>query len=211
MPEAAPRALPRHGEPRFSDLLHATASAHPHPRLSIGDMLAAMQDRAGAALLFVFAFPNILPTPPGVATILGLPIIFLSAQMVLGRPPHLPRLIAERSMATAQVRQLVARALPHLHRAESLLRHRWPLLTAPLAERLLGVICLALAILLSLPVPLGNLLPSLSVCILALAIMERDGLWVLAGLGAAVVSFLWLGLVSWGVIRAAAFVIGNAF
>lgn len=211
MPDAAPSPLPRPGEARFSDLLKTTADTHLHPRLSIGDMLAAMQDRASAALLFIFAFPNILPTPPGVATILGLPIIFLSAQMALGRPPHLPRLIADRSMATVQARQLVARALPHLHRAESLLRHRWPLLTAPLAERLLGVICLALAILLSLPVPLGNLLPSLSVCILALAIMERDGLWVLAGLGAAVVSFLWLGLVSWGVIRAAAFVIGNAF
>lgn len=211
MPAAAPSPPPRPGEARFSDLLKTTADTHLHPRLSIGDMLAAMQDRASAALLFIFAFPNILPTPPGVATILGLPIIFLSAQMALGRPPHLPRLIADRSMATAQARQLVVRALPHLHRAESLLRHRWPLLTAPLAERLLGVICLALAILLSLPVPLGNLLPSLSVCILALAIMERDGLWVLAGLGAAAVSFLWLGLVSWGVIRAAAFVIGNAF
>lgn len=53
-------------------------------RISVGDLLRAMGDRAIGALMFIFAFPNVLPTPPGTSTILGAPLIFLAAQLMLG-------------------------------------------------------------------------------------------------------------------------------
>ncbi|MCK7495647.1 MAG: exopolysaccharide biosynthesis protein [Comamonadaceae bacterium] len=39
-----------------------------------------------------------------------------------------------------------------------------------------------------LPVPLGNMLPALAVSLFALGVLERDGVWVLAGAVAAVAS-----------------------
>jgi hypothetical protein len=46
----------------------------------------------------VFAFSNVLPAPPGVSGVLGLPLIYLSFQMMLGRMPWLPHIIADRSV-----------------------------------------------------------------------------------------------------------------
>jgi hypothetical protein len=46
-------------------------------RISVGDLLSALGDRALGALMFVFAIPNVLPTPPGTSAVLGAPLIFL--------------------------------------------------------------------------------------------------------------------------------------
>jgi hypothetical protein len=67
-------------------------------------------------------------------------------------------------------------------------------------EYVIGLICLLLAIVLTLPVPLGNMLPALAISLLALGVLERDGLWVLAGFAAAIAS----GVVVSGVLYAVA-------
>lgn len=36
-----------------------------------------------------------------------------------------------------------------------------------------------------LPSPLGNVLPALAISLLALSILERDGIWLLDGIGVA--------------------------
>ena len=134
-------------------------SATLRERISISDLLVALGDWATAALLFIFAFPNVLPTPPGTSTVLGAPLIFLAAQPMLGRAPWLLR-------------------------AESLLRPRLDALARPWMEHLIGLASLLLAVVLVLPIPLSNVLPAL-----ALGVLERDGVWVLAGIvvsGAAV-------------------------
>lgn len=203
---ASPR-MPR----RFSELLEDLARDHPGERLTVGDLLRAMEGRAIAALLFIFAFPNILPSPPGLAAVLGLPLVYLSFQLMLGRDPWLPRFIADRSMSTEAFRIIVARATPILNRAERMLKQRWWPLVSPGMERVLGFVCLALAVLLSLPVPLGNLLPAAAVCIIALAMLERDGLWVALGLAATVGAFVWVGGIAYGLVKSAIFVVMNAF
>lgn len=155
-------------------------------RISIGDLLAALGDRATAALMFIFAFPNVLPTPPGTSTILGAPLVFLAAQLMLGRAPWLPAFVAKRSMKRADFSALVKRIVPWLVRAENLLRPRLAGLARPPMEYLIGLLALVLAVVLVLPIPLGNMLPALAISLLALGVLERDGVWVLAGLAAAV-------------------------
>ncbi|OHC43684.1 MAG: hypothetical protein A2092_03750 [Rhodobacteraceae bacterium GWE1_64_9] len=204
---AAPLRMPR----RFSELLEDLARDHTGERLTVGDLLRAMEGRAIAALLFIFAFPNILPSPPGLAAVLGLPLVYLSFQLMLGRDPWLPRFISDRSMSTEAFRIIVARATPILNRAERMLKQRWWPLVSPGMERVLGFVCLALAVLLSLPVPLGNLLPAAAVCIIALAMLERDGLWVALGLAATVGAFVWVGGIAYGLVKSAIFVVMNAF
>ncbi|MDR0808084.1 MAG: exopolysaccharide biosynthesis protein [Gemmobacter sp.] len=196
---------------RFSELLMEIAESHEGKRITVDDLLQAMEGRASAALLFIFAFPNILPTPPGVAAILGLPLIYLSLQLLLARHPSLPGFIARRSMTREVFRMIVEHAAPTLTRAETLLRERWRPLVSPVAVRLLGLVCLALSVLLSLPVPFGNLMPSAAICIIALAILERDGLWVIPGLLATVAACAWVGGIAYGLIRSVIFVVMNAF
>jgi len=160
--------------------------------------LAARGDRALAALLFVFAVPNAIPSPPGLSTVLGVPLLFLSAQLLLGRKAWLPDFIARRSMARADFEVLMGRVLPCLERAEKLLRPRLSGLALPPMEYALGFIGLMLAVILVLPIPLGNNPPAFAIALIALGILERDELWVLSGL---CVSALSLTIVS-GVLLA---------
>lgn len=186
-------------------MLQALAADDSRERISIGDLLAALGDRALAALLFVFAVPNVLPVPPGTSTILGAPLVFLAAQLAFGRQPWLPAFIADRTMTRADFAGLVRRIGPWLARAERLLRPRAIALSQPPMEYLVGLVCLLLAVVLVLPVPLGNMLPALAISLLALGILERDGLWILAGLVAAAASAVVVSGVVFAIVKAAIF------
>ena len=125
--------------------------------------------------MLLFALPNVLPAPPGLSGVLGLPLLYLSVQMMLGRVPWLPGFIGDRAMPRDRFAQLVERLGPLLARAERLLRPRWSILVSHGAERVLGALCLVLAAVLALPIPFGNMLPAFAICLIALGILERDG------------------------------------
>lgn len=193
---------PGHGPPRrrqhLSDALTRIAGDAGRDRISVTDLLVLLEGRATAGLLLLFAFPNILPMPPGTSGILGLPLVYLSFQMMLGQRPWLPRFIAQRSLPRTEFAAILSRSAPFLVRAERLLSPRIPPLSAPLAVRLAGGLCLGLSVVLLLPIPLGNMLPALAIAILALGVLERDGLWIIAGSLLAVLAFALI----WGVIWA---------
>lgn len=174
-------------------------------RVSMADLLDVLGDRALAALLFIFAVPNVLPMPPGTSALLGAPLVFLAAQLALGRRPWLPGAIASRSLKREDFAAIVRRIQPWLLRAERLLRPRATALARPPVEYLLGVVCLLLAIVVLLPVPLGNMLPALAISLLALGILEHDGLWILAGLATAAVSAVVVSGVVFAMVKAAVF------
>lgn len=186
----------------LSAVLRQLAADPGKERVSVRDLFAALGDRALAALLFVFAVPNAIPSPPGVSTVLGLPLVLLSAQLLLGRKAWLPDFIATRSMARADFDLLMGRVLPWLGRAEKLLRPRLTGLAVPPMEYALGFICLMLALILVLPIPLGNNPPALAIALIALGILERDGLWVLSGLCVTTLSLIVVSGVLLAIIEA---------
>src|SRR5699024_5461165 len=52
-------------------------------------------------------------------------------------------------------------------------------------NRLLALMCLLLALVIALPIPFGNLPPALCVLLIALGMVQRDGLLVAVGIGGA--------------------------
>ncbi|MGL6210503.1 MAG: exopolysaccharide biosynthesis protein [Paracoccaceae bacterium] len=196
---------------KLSQMLESIAADESRERISFGDLLETLHGRAFGALMIIFAFPNILPSPPGLAGVLGLPLVFLSTQMMFGRLPWLPDFIARRSLPRASFSALFTRATPWLARAEKLLRHRLAPLTTPVAQRLVGLVCLVLSLVLMLPIPLGNSLPSIAICLFALGILERDGLWIIGGLLFSAFALTFVGGMAYAVIKSALFVLLNAF
>ncbi|MBS0443353.1 MAG: exopolysaccharide biosynthesis protein [Proteobacteria bacterium] len=184
-------------------MLQALAADETRERIAVADLLDALGDRALAALLFVFAFPNVLPVPPGTSGVLGAPLLFLAAQMAFNMRAWLPAVIARRSMARQDYAALVHRIAPWLARAERLMKPRLTPLASGAMESVVGTVCLLLALVLVLPVPLGNMLPALAICLLAMGILERDGLWVLVGLAAAAAAAALVSGVVWAIAKAA--------
>lgn len=209
--EPAEAALPQARPPRLSEILRGLAEDGSRERIALADLLETMRARAFGALLMVFAFPNILPSPPGLAGILGMPLIFLSAQMMLGMQPWLPGVIARRSMPRATFAAMVARIDPWLARAERLLRARLKPLAWPASQRAIGGVCLVLSVALALPIPFANMAPSIALCLIGLGVLERDGIWIVAGLVAAAGALLYVAGLGYAVVKSLIFVIGNAF
>ena len=174
------------------------------PVFSVGQMLEAFDSRAFGAMLFVFGLLNCLPLPPGSSTVLSLPILILAPQVVWGaNTPWLPRRLIERPIRRDDLRGLFRRLTPIVQRMELFTRPRLELLFAPAGERLIGVVCTLLAVVLVLPIPLGNLMPGATVAVLALALLQRDGLLALVGYLMALASIGLLAL-SAGVVVATA-------
>ena len=165
----------------LSAVLRVLACDLTRERISMGDLLSALGDRALAALMFVFAVPNVVPTPPGTSSVLGIPLVFLAAQVTFGLKPWLPGIISRRSMSREDFHLLISRIAPWLERAEKLLKPRVSVLALPPMEFMVGLICLVLSLVLALPIPLGNMLPAAAISLMALGLLERDGVWILAG------------------------------
>lgn len=166
---------------RLSTILSSIAGDETRERVSIADVFAAMGDRAFGALILIFALPNIVPTPPGTSAITGAPLVFLSFQLMLGMQPWLPRVIADRSLSRTDFAAIVTRIVPWLARGEQFLRPRLEGFVRPPAEYGLGLMAFILAILLALPIPLGNMLPALALSLFAFALLEKDGAYALVG------------------------------
>jgi hypothetical protein len=160
--------------------------------------------RAMGALLLVFGLACTLPLPPGSTTIFGAPLVLLAPQLIIGsRAPWLPRRLRERTLATVHLNRGLPRVLPWLERMEAVSRPRLPILFGAIGERLIGLVCLLLALVLILPIPFGNIVPAIAVSVLSLALVQRDGVlaifgYLLAGLSGSVL-VLAAGLISRGV------------
>lgn len=168
--------------------------------VSVASIRDELGDRSYAALLVFFSALNMLPLPPPSSAVLGLPLVIVAAQMVYGsRRAWLPQFLLKRSLTAEQFRSVMEKVIPRLEWLERFIRPRyWPFWRRQ-GDRVIGGIALLMAIVVTLPIPLGNWLPAFCCFLMGLALSQRDGLLLALG---------WLvGLIAMVVI---ALVIGSA-
>ena len=183
---------------RLSQMLRALIGSHPEPRMNVWQLRDALADRAYGVLLFIFALPNLVPLPPGVNTVLACLIVLIAAQFVIGQThPYFPSWLGRRSFQRADFEKALERVRPQLRWLERLLQPRLLWLTSRGGERLIGLFCMVLGLVAALPIPFGHQLPGLAICLIALAVLERDGIVLLAGMGigAAGIALYWAVIV----------------
>lgn len=167
-------------------------------RLSIGELVDALGDQGFGLLLLILALPNLVPGPmiPGFSVPFALGIAILGVQRFMGlEAPRLPQWIRRRTVSRAGFRRLVERCEIWLARAGRLLQPRPNWLTHGPGRRLAGMALVGLSLVLALPVPLGNSPMALSIAIIALGVLENDGIMLGWGLGAGLLATLWNGLI----------------
>lgn len=149
--------------------------------------------------MVLFAVPNVFLYLPGSSVITGLPLMILALQLIAGRSSvWLPRALSDRSIDRASFSRIVHYSLPWVERIERLARPRlWPGATASV-DRLIGVTCLVMALLLFLPIPFANGVPALAIIALGLALSERDGVWLVLGLLASVIACVFVAAIIGG-------------
>jgi len=184
----------------LSAVLRETVSDH--DTISVDDLMTRFGGRALGALLLVFGLLCSLPLPPGGTTVFGAPLVLLAPQLMLGRhSPWLPVKIRERSIETRSLKKGLERMLPWLRRIEAVSRPRLPALCSGVGQLMIGLVCTVFAIILILPIPLGNMLPAAAVSVLSLSLVQRDGLLALVGYALAAASVGVLALAGGVIVR----------
>jgi hypothetical protein len=164
----------------IADTLQDLMSEIKNESVSVRWLLEALRKRAFGFLLLFLAIPNVIPMPPGLSTIFGVLLLFPSIQMMIGnQQPWFPRAISLRKLRRSTLQLVVDKSSPWLNRIEPLTHERLMFLTEGPAIQVLGAFCLLLALILMLPIFLGNLFPGLAIGLAAIGLIQRDGLFVL--------------------------------
>lgn len=178
------------------------AAAEGGESLSLRELLGFLQDRSFGMAALLFTLPAFLPLPPGLPVISGSALVLLAVQMIAGRNAlWLPGWLLEKRMTRSVFARRIGRLVPVFRVVERVTRPRWTAMTGRAGRRILGGVIIILAVLMILPIPfLGNVPPALAVCVLAIALIEEDGLLLTIGYAGALLAvgitgtFAWLGI-----------------
>lgn len=175
---------------RISEVLLTLVQNSSSSEITIRDLRDQLSGRIYGVLLLVLAIPNLIPLPaPGLSAITGLPLLILSIQLMLGKDvPWFPKTVLNRAIKMEHLQQVCTKVLPYLSRLERYLIPRFFWLVHPPMDRVIAAVCVFLSLLIMLPVPFGNALPALAICFFAVAILQRDGIFVVVGLACMILS-----------------------
>jgi hypothetical protein len=184
----------------FSQVLE-DIGAKPDPKLYLGEVVNAFGERAFGALLLLFGLLNALPLPPGATAVLGIPLLLLSIQLVLRTDQlWLPKWALKRSIDRAGYRKSAARVAGPIRTVERLSRPRLLILTGPVSELMIGLICTLLAVIVMLPLWSTNMFPAFTIAIFGFGMMQRDGVAVILG-WLAVAGYALFLVLAWQIIK----------
>jgi len=178
------------------ETLHARVKGKP---ISLAELKHALQSRGSAMLLILLALPFCFVAIPGLSMPFGIAISLIGACLAIGREAWLPRFIMNRRLSTARSDQLLIGAIKIARRLEKFVRPRLRFLHAGAGmSRLIGfgIVIAGVGLMLPLPIPFSNSIPAWAVVLLAVGMMEKDGLCVLLGHLTAMGTWVFIGLTS---------------
>jgi hypothetical protein len=185
---------------RFSQDVKSLLQRLAEQPLTIGDILAETSERGFSLVISLLVLPFLFPMPPGLTGPFGGACLLLSMQMVLGRrSPWLPRKIANYKFPHA-FSQVILQNLRRITRIlEKITRPRlMQIASHPWIWRLTGFCISWLTILLILPIPFTNPIPTIGILLLAVATIESDGLLICIGYVITVIITCLFGFIGYG-------------
>jgi hypothetical protein len=172
-------------------LVRAARDPGRQPDMTVGELVASLGDRSFGWGIVVFGLVNLLPLPPGATMLTAIPLILVTGQMALGlRQLWLPRVVMRRPLRRRDFQRRVLWLGPLIRPIERLVRPRHAYVFAPRAERALGVLLVAVALSLAVPIPISTYLPAVALFIAGVGLVERDGLVTLAGAALGIVAIV---------------------
>jgi len=177
-------------------LLKVIENKSENDTMSLAEIVDKLQDRGFGILMFLFSFPMAipLPYPPGFTTILGLPLLFFSLQMLFGMQHiWLPKWLSKQEIKVKHLSIAVRSTASIFRRLERFMKPRLLSFTSPRGEKVIGFVSLLCSISIALPIWFGNAIPSAGIMLMSIGLLYLDGVMILAGI---IVSFIGLFVAS---------------
>lgn len=169
-----------------SELLVSLRDREGTDRITIGEFVTEAEGRTAGIVFILFGLPETIPMV-GLSAVLAAPIFVAAAALTIrGDGAWVPRWVREKTLDHSRLRRAIDRGLPWIRRLERVTRPRWPRMGA--AHRLHGVVCMLLALVLSVPIPGLNILSAFGVVGVGVGIIQRDGLLIAIAVAVSVVA-----------------------
>lgn len=179
------------------------------PKLTFGILVTAMGASSHRLLILMLTMLNMLPGPPGFGGFLAWTTFAVALSMVLGRPVRLPDIIGDRKLPLKPLlgaSKVVARVTGFIA-LFSKPRLRW--MTGAAATLPYGLFAMFISVFMTLPIPFINAIPNAGLCVLAFAMLNRDGLGVIVGLLISAAGLVTTTLLLFGVYNLATSAMGT--
>ncbi len=189
--------------PRFSQEIKALLEQLAHQPLTLAHVLNETAERGFGLVIGLLVLPFLFPMPPGVSTVLGSACLLLALQMTVGRKsPWLPRRVAQFQFPSFLARQVLSNLKRVTRLTERFVRPRFArLANSPAVWQVNGACISWLTLLLMSPVPMTNPLPTVGILIFVVAMLEADGVMMVAGYVATGLITTVFGLLGYGLWR----------
>jgi hypothetical protein len=165
----------------------------------LGEVLDKAGDRGYGFLLILLAIPAFIPIlPPGTSGVLGALMSIVALQMLFGlKQPWFPKRWRQKVLSPKVVQAIQTRGVAMLRQIERISHPRGRRFTRNgLILRLSALVVIALALVLSSPMPFMNTLPALGVLLIGVGLANHDIYFLSAGwlIGTAVALIVALGI-----------------
>jgi len=168
-------------EDKTAALLRAALLSTPGERITVEQLLEPLRRRAFGFLLLLLAIPNFIPVPLGIGGVMGVLVIALGVEMLIGlEHPWIPGFLRRRTMSREGLLRFLDRIAPVTRRLERICKPRVQRLTRRPFTFVSGAIMILVGILLALPIPFTNYVFGAMLIAFAFALVERDGVLLLA-------------------------------
>ena len=172
--------------PTSQVLIHAVRGES--EKVSVRGILDALDARSFGLAVLLFALPSVVPMPPGVPTVVGIILLIVAVQMVIGRHElWLPGILSKREFDRKSLVSAFEGLAPKLAIIERIMKPRLLFMTGRVGSVLIGIIVLVMAVVLIL---------ALACAVLGLGLAQRDGVLVLIGLVTSVVAMVAVSFVT---------------
>ncbi len=168
-----------------SEFLRQVVRSKKADSITVDEIKISLNERGFGILMTIFALPLSIPIPyiPGLTTILAIPLLIFSAQLLLGiKYPWLPKWILKKTIKRSFIALLILKSSPIMKRIEKVLTHRLESVTENTGARIIGLFAFMFSIAIALPLPLTNLLPSFGILLMSFGMLGKDGLIVIIGI-----------------------------
>lgn len=155
---------------------------------TVAELTRTLDDLAHSAAIFFLAALGLIPAPPGLTVLIGIPLIIVCIQKASGLPLKLPRFIMRARVSRGRYEAVRSRLSSWLASAERWVKPSGAWQSRSGVDLTLDCFVILLAIGMMIPLPFTAMLPSLCICIITLGRLEADGRWVAAGLIGGMVS-----------------------
>ncbi len=187
--------------------LKRTIDAIQGDSITLQQLLMLIGEQGLLIFCAILTIPFLLPVSiPGVSTVFGLVIILIGVSVTFNRTLWLPERLAQHRLSSEQLVPVLTRGIQFFTRLERWTRIRMRQLTeGALINRINGLALTAAGILLLFPlsfVPFSNTLPAVSILFFALGMLQRDGVFIVVGYFALLLTVIYFAglalLVVWG-------------